>query len=186
MSNPRKRLLIVGGVAGGASCAARARRLCEHCDIVMFDRGPYVSFANCGLPYYVADVITAEAQLLVATPHLFKERLNITVHTETEVVSIDRAQQAIEVCDLRTGQCRREPYDALVLATGAQTYFDEDVNFIGFAGRDPLSIGQSNQHPGYFTGQGGSMVNTMPGATASSGSDGVSPDSRRGPIRGVS
>jgi NADPH-dependent 2,4-dienoyl-CoA reductase/sulfur reductase-like enzyme/rhodanese-related sulfurtransferase len=121
MSNTRKRLLIVGGVAGGASCAARARRLCEHCDIVMFDRGPYVSFANCGLPYYVGDVITAEAQLLVATPHLFKERLNITVHTETEVVSIDRAQHAIEVCDLRTGQCRREPYDALVLATGAQT-----------------------------------------------------------------
>ena len=120
MSSSKPRILIVGGVAGGASCAARARRLCEHCEIVLFDRGPYVSFANCGLPYYVGDVITTEEQLLVATPRLFAERLNIAVHTETEVVSIDRTRREIEVCDLRTRQSRRERYDALVLATGAQ------------------------------------------------------------------
>jgi NADPH-dependent 2,4-dienoyl-CoA reductase/sulfur reductase-like enzyme/rhodanese-related sulfurtransferase len=120
MPSRTPRLLIVGGVAGGASCAARARRLSEECEIVMFDRGPYVSFANCGLPYYVGDVITAEEQLLIATPRLFAERLNITVHTDTEVLSINRATHDIEVCDLRTGQRRHEPYDALVLATGAQ------------------------------------------------------------------
>ncbi|MCG8606845.1 CoA-disulfide reductase, partial [bacterium] len=88
MSDKKKRILIVGGVAGGASCAARARRLCERCEIVIFDRGPYVSFANCGLPYYVGDVIEEEEKLLVATPNLFKDRFNIEVCTETEVVAI--------------------------------------------------------------------------------------------------
>jgi NADPH-dependent 2,4-dienoyl-CoA reductase/sulfur reductase-like enzyme/rhodanese-related sulfurtransferase len=120
MSSSQPRILIVGGVAGGASCAARARRLCEQCEIVLFDRGPFVSFANCGLPYYVGDVITAEAHLLVATPQLFQERFNITVHTETEAIDIDRQQRALVVRDRTTQTIRREPYDALVLATGAQ------------------------------------------------------------------
>lgn len=120
MPGSKQRILIVGGVAGGASCAARARRLCEHCEIVLFERGPFVSFANCGLPYYVGDVITAEAQLLVATPQLFQERFNIAVHTETEAIGIDRQQRALVVRDLTTQTTRREPYDALVLATGAQ------------------------------------------------------------------
>ena len=115
-----KRIVIVGGVAGGASCAARARRLCEQCDIVVLDRGPFVSFANCGLPYFVGDVIEAEETLLVATPQLFKDRFNITVRTETEVTRIDRGRQEIEVRDLNRGEVQREPYDALVLATGAQ------------------------------------------------------------------
>jgi NADPH-dependent 2,4-dienoyl-CoA reductase/sulfur reductase-like enzyme len=70
-----KRVLIVGGVAGGATCAARLRRLDETAEIVVFDRGPYVSFANCGLPYYVGDVIRHESKLLVATPDLFRSRL---------------------------------------------------------------------------------------------------------------
>lgn len=116
----KRRLLIVGGVAGGASCAARARRLCEQCEIVIFDRGPYVSFANCGLPYFVGDVIQAEENLLVATPELFKDRFNIQVCTETEVLHIDRDRKAIEVKDLQSGGVKREGYDALVLATGAQ------------------------------------------------------------------
>jgi len=114
-----KRILIVGGVAGGASCATRARRLCERCEIVLYDRGPHVSFANCGLPYHVGDVIESEAKLLVATPELFRERFNIGVCTETEVMRIDRIGRRIEVKDLRTGQRRWESYDALVLATGA-------------------------------------------------------------------
>src|SRR4029453_17187696 len=120
MPGRKQHILIVGGVAGGASCAARARRLCEHCEIVLFERGPFVSFANCGLPYYVGDVITAEAQLLVATPQLFQERFNIAVHTETEAIGIDRQQRELVVRDLTTQTTRREPYDALVLATGAQ------------------------------------------------------------------
>ncbi|MGD9224413.1 MAG: CoA-disulfide reductase, partial [Desulfobacteraceae bacterium] len=74
-----QRILIVGGVAGGASCAARARRISESAEIIMFDRGPYVSFANCGLPYYVGDIIKKEEHLLVATPELFRDRFNIEV-----------------------------------------------------------------------------------------------------------
>ena len=120
MNPTTKRILIVGGVAGGATCAARARRLCEKCEIVVFERGPHVSFANCGLPYFVGNVIEKEAKLQLASPDLFKQRFNIDVHTETEVTRIDRQSQQIEVRDLKTGTVRVEPYDALVLATGAQ------------------------------------------------------------------
>jgi len=114
-----KRVLIVGGVAGGASCAARLRRLDESAEIVVFERGPYVSFANCGLPYYIGDVIRDEAKLLVATPELFRARFNIDVRTQSEVVRIDRAAREIEVRDLGSGRAYRESYDALVLAPGA-------------------------------------------------------------------
>jgi NADPH-dependent 2,4-dienoyl-CoA reductase/sulfur reductase-like enzyme len=86
----KKRTFIVGGVAGGASCAARLRRLDEQVEIVLLDRGPYVSFANCGLPYYVGNVIQDEAKLLIATPELFRKRFNIDVRTQNEVTSIDR------------------------------------------------------------------------------------------------
>lgn len=116
----KKRILIVGGVAGGASCAARARRLCEYCEIVVFERGPHVSFANCGLPYFVGDVIANAENLLVASRASFKDRFNIDVHTETEVTAIDRQARCITVRDLRSGVTRSEQYDALVLATGAQ------------------------------------------------------------------
>ncbi|CAI8843380.1 FAD-dependent oxidoreductase [Methylocaldum szegediense] len=120
MNTPKKRILIVGGVAGGATCAARARRLCETCDILVFERGPHVSFANCGLPYFVGDVIASEAKLLVVSPEDFRNRFNIDVHTETEVTRIDRHSKTIEARDLKTGAVRQEPYDALVLATGAK------------------------------------------------------------------
>ncbi len=113
------RILIVGGVAGGASAAARARRLSEDAEIVLFDRGKHVSFANCGLPYYVGDVIKDERNLLVATPELFRDRFNIEVRLETEVLSIDRAGRSIEAKDLKTGHVYRERYDALVLSPGA-------------------------------------------------------------------
>ena len=115
----KKRILIVGGVAGGASCAARARRLSETAEIVIFDRGDYVSFANCGLPYYVGDVIRKEDDLLVATPELFRERFNIEVRLQAEVVAIDRNRQTISVKDLRSGSVYEEAYDALVLSPGA-------------------------------------------------------------------
>jgi NADPH-dependent 2,4-dienoyl-CoA reductase/sulfur reductase-like enzyme/rhodanese-related sulfurtransferase len=114
-----KRVLIVGGVAGGASCAARLRRISETGEIILFDRGPYVSFANCGLPYYVGDVIQEEKKLLVASAELFRTRFQIEVRTENEVVAIDRAKQEVEVKRLRTGETYREKYDALVLSPGA-------------------------------------------------------------------
>ena len=119
MSEP-ERILIVGGVAGGASVAARARRLCERCEIILFDRGPFVSFANCGLPYFVGDVIKEEAKLIVASPALFKERFNIEVRTLSEVLSIDRERREIEVRDLSGGRVYREPYTKLVLSPGAR------------------------------------------------------------------
>lgn len=115
----KKRILIVGGVAGGASCAARARRLSEEAEIIVFERGPYVSFANCGLPYYVGDVITEEKDLMVATPGLFKKRFNIDIRVESDVIAIDRDKNEIEVKDIKTGQVYRERYDALLLSPGA-------------------------------------------------------------------
>lgn len=115
----KKRILIVGGVAGGASCAARCRRLSEAAEIVMFDRGPYVSFANCGLPYYVGNVIKNEEDLLVATPDMFQRRFNIDVRLRSNVVSIDRENRTIQVMDLENGTTYTEAYDALVLSPGA-------------------------------------------------------------------
>jgi NADPH-dependent 2,4-dienoyl-CoA reductase/sulfur reductase-like enzyme/rhodanese-related sulfurtransferase len=114
-----RRVLIVGGVAGGASCAARLRRLDETVEILMIDRGPYVSFANCGLPYYVGNVISDERKLLVASREMFHERFNIDVQTDTEVIAIDRSARMVTLRDLRTGETRAERYDGLVLAPGA-------------------------------------------------------------------
>jgi len=114
-----KKVVIIGGVAGGASCAARLRRQREDLEIFLIDRGKYVSFANCGLPYYVGEIITEEKKLLVATPELFRERFNIQVHVETEVLSIDRQSKRLSVKNLATGELYDEPYDALVLSPGA-------------------------------------------------------------------
>jgi NADPH-dependent 2,4-dienoyl-CoA reductase/sulfur reductase-like enzyme/rhodanese-related sulfurtransferase len=116
----KKRILVVGGVAGGASCVARARRLSEADDIIMFDRGEYVSFANCGLPYYVGDVIKEEENLIVATPEMFRKRFKIDVRLQSEVVAVDRKNSRIQIKDLTTGDIYLEEYDALVLAPGAR------------------------------------------------------------------
>jgi NADPH-dependent 2,4-dienoyl-CoA reductase/sulfur reductase-like enzyme/rhodanese-related sulfurtransferase len=115
----KRRVLIVGGVAGGATCAARLRRLDEQAEIVVFERGPYVSFANCGLPYYVGNVIQDEAKLLLASPQLFRERFNIDVRINADVVAIDRAKHTIRVKDVATGCESTEAYDELVLSPGA-------------------------------------------------------------------
>lgn len=114
-----RRVLIVGGVAGGASCAARLRRLDERADIHIFERGPHVSFANCGLPYYIGDVIPREEDLLVAGPQIFEKRFRIHVHANTEAVAIDRAAGELRVRDLTTGGERSERFDHLVLSPGA-------------------------------------------------------------------
>lgn len=119
MTSEQKRILIVGGVAGGASCAARARRLSESAEITIFERGPFVSFANCGLPYYVGDVITDEKKLLVANADLFRQRFNIDVRLENEVIAIDRDTTQITVKNRKTNEIYQASYDALVLAPGA-------------------------------------------------------------------
>jgi NADPH-dependent 2,4-dienoyl-CoA reductase/sulfur reductase-like enzyme/rhodanese-related sulfurtransferase len=115
----KKRIIVVGGVAGGASAAARARRLCEDCDIVIFERGPHVSFANCGLPYFVGGEIAEQDSLLVQTPQSLKARFNLDVRVNTEVIAIDRAARQVKVRELTTTTESEEPYDALVLSTGA-------------------------------------------------------------------
>jgi rhodanese-related sulfurtransferase len=92
-----RRVLIVGGVAGGASAATRLRRLDETAEIILFDRGPYVAFANCGLPYYVGDVISDERNLLVASREQFRDRFNIDVRTEHEALRIDRESKTLRV-----------------------------------------------------------------------------------------
>lgn len=114
-----RRLIIVGGVAGGASAAARARRLCEDCHIIIFERGPHVSFANCGLPYFVGGEIAEYDSLLVQTPDSLKARFNLDVRIKTEVIRIDRAVRRIRVREVTTGREYEEAYDALILSTGA-------------------------------------------------------------------
>jgi NADPH-dependent 2,4-dienoyl-CoA reductase/sulfur reductase-like enzyme len=115
----KRRVLIVGGVAGGASCATRVRRLDEHAEIIMFDKGPYVSFANCGLPYYVGEVIADESRLKVSSPETFRNRFNIEVRVSNEVIAIDREAAHITVKELPSGRVYSERYDALVLSPGA-------------------------------------------------------------------
>jgi len=116
--NP-KRLLIVGGVAGGASAAARARRLDERAEIIVFERGPHVSFANCGLPYFVGGEISDKSSLLVQTPAGLRSRFNLDVRCHHEVLAIDRAARVVTVRDLVAGRDYTETYDALLLSPGA-------------------------------------------------------------------
>lgn len=116
-SSPR--IVIVGGVAGGASAAARARRLSEDASIVVFERGPHVSFANCGLPYHIGGVITDRSRLLLQTPASLKARFKIDVRVNTEVIAIDLVSKEVVARNLKTGQEIREPYNALVLSPGA-------------------------------------------------------------------
>ncbi len=115
-------LLIVGGVAGGASAAARARRLSEEAHIVLFERGPDVSFANCGLPYYVGGEIAEREKLLVTTPERLRSRFNLDVRTRSSVEAIDRSAKTVRVRDLASGREYEERYDKLIVATGAAPF----------------------------------------------------------------
>ena len=114
------RILIVGGVAAGASAATKARRTNEAAEIVVFERGEYVSFANCGLPYYISREIADRGNLLVVTPELFRTRHDVDVRLRHEALSIDRAEKTVTVRDLSSDRTTVETYDALVLAPGAQ------------------------------------------------------------------
>lgn len=113
------KVVIIGGVAGGASAAARLRRLNEDAEIVMLERSGYVSYANCGLPYYVGGVITDRAELTLQTPERFRSRFNIDSRVGHEAVAIDRGAKTVSVRELATGRIYEEPYDKLILAPGA-------------------------------------------------------------------
>lgn len=114
-----KTIVIVGAVAGGASCAARLRRMDEFAEIILFERGPYASFANCGLPYHIGGVIVEEDSLLVAKEPIFKDRFGIDLRTRHDVIAIDSVAKEVEVHDLAKDRIYRQRYDALVLAPGA-------------------------------------------------------------------
>ena len=113
------KVIIVGGVAGGASAAARARRCHEAAEIILFEKDEYVSFANCGLPYYIGEEIAERNKLLVATPELFKNRFNIDVRTRHLVQSINQEQKTVSVLNQETGAQSEETWDRLILSMGA-------------------------------------------------------------------
>jgi len=115
-----KKVLIIGGVAGGASAAARLRRLDEEAEIVLFERGEYISFANCGLPYYVGGTIENRERILLQTPKRFKARFNVDVRVKHEVLKINRGDKTIEVINLTTGKKYFENYDKLILSPGSK------------------------------------------------------------------
>jgi NADPH-dependent 2,4-dienoyl-CoA reductase/sulfur reductase-like enzyme/rhodanese-related sulfurtransferase len=114
------RILIIGGVAGGASAAARLRRLDETAEIIMFERSDYISFANCGLPYYIGGIIKNRDSLLLQTPESFKKRFNIDVRVKSEVVKINHQEKTIDAIELPTGRKYTERYDWLILSPGAE------------------------------------------------------------------
>ncbi len=113
------KVIIVGGVAGGASCAARLRRLDEKAEILMVERGPYVSYANCGLPYHVSGVIPQESSLMVANEQLFRVMHNIDARTSCEAISISPKKKTVDLRNVKTGKVTTESYDKLVLSPGA-------------------------------------------------------------------
>jgi NADPH-dependent 2,4-dienoyl-CoA reductase/sulfur reductase-like enzyme/rhodanese-related sulfurtransferase len=115
------KVIVIGGVAGGASCAARLRRLDEHAEIVMVERGPYVSFANCGLPYHVGNVIEHESDLLVANERVFREQFAIDCRTGCEAIGISPPDKTVQLRDVASGEVTTESYDKLVLSPGASS-----------------------------------------------------------------
>ena len=119
MTGTSQRIVIVGGVAGGASAATRARRMDEYATITMYEKDEHVSFANCGLPYYIGGEIAEREDLLVVKPELFERRFRVRVCTCHEVLAIDRARRVVRVLDRKRGQQFEDPYDKLILAPGA-------------------------------------------------------------------
>lgn len=114
-----KKTVIIGGVAGGATAAARLRRRDENMEIVVLEKGDYISFANCGLPYYIGDVIKSRDALLLQTPEAMKKKFNIDVRTKAEAAAIDPKEHKVLVRSLSTGEEYEETYDSLILATGS-------------------------------------------------------------------
>ena len=149
------KVVIVGGVAGGASAAARIRRLDEHAQIIMIERSGYVSYANCGLPYYVGGVIKEQEELTLQTPESFWDRFRIDVRVRQEVTAINPTEKTVTVHALDSGKVYTEIYDKLLLAPGAKP----TVPALSGMGQDPhrhraagyLALPHSGA--GYRTGQ---------------------------------
>ena len=110
------KVIIIGGVAGGAGAAARLRRLDESAEIVLLERGEFISYANCGLPYHLGKVIPERASLLVMPPEKFRERFAVDVRVGREAVAIDRGKKTVSILNRKTGEIAVESYDKLVIA----------------------------------------------------------------------
>ncbi|MDR0914889.1 MAG: FAD-dependent oxidoreductase [Oscillospiraceae bacterium] len=135
-----KKIVIIGGVAGGATAAARIRRLDENAEITIFEQGDYVSFANCGLPYFVGGEIAAKQDLLLQTPRGFKIRYNIDVNTGCKVTEINRAAKTVMVENIATGETFAQSYDKLLLAPGAESIIPESFDKSGLTDDANLKI----------------------------------------------
>ena len=118
--NDNMKVVIVGGVAGGATAAARIRRLNEQAEIVVFERSGYISYANCGLPYYIGDVITDRSDLTLQTPESFFSRFHVNMKVRHEVTAIHPEEKTVSVKNLETGEEFEESYDKLILSPGAK------------------------------------------------------------------
>lgn len=116
------KVIIIGGVAGGASAAARLRRVDETAEIIMFERGNYISFANCGLPYYLSDTIQEKEDLVVQTPELFGKRFNLDIRIRQEVTEVDRKEKTVKIHDYSNSNTYKESYDKLILSPGAKPF----------------------------------------------------------------
>jgi len=114
-----KKILIIGGVAGGATAAARLRRLDETSDIIMFERGSYISYANCGLPYHIGNVIKERSSLILQTPEAMSKKYNVDVRIDSEIISIDKENKEVQVKKVKSGEVYKESYDTLVISTGS-------------------------------------------------------------------
>ncbi|WP_461205781.1 FAD-dependent oxidoreductase [Clostridium sp. DL1XJH146] len=145
-----KRILIVGGVAGGASVAARARRIDESAQIIMFERGPHVSFSNCSLPFHLSGMVENSEDLVLMCPNKFKSQYNIEARVNTEVISINREEKVIMVRDLLTGEDHEEAYDKLVLSPGANPILPRSIEGINspnvFTVRNVVDIKKLNDY----------------------------------------
>lgn len=158
--------VIIGGVAGGASAAARLRRLDESAEIIILERGEYVSFANCGLPYYIGGVITEKSKLTLQTPESFRARFNIDVRVNSEAVKIVPETKTVTVKNLKTGESYTESYDNLILSPGAEPIrpdiegIDSDIVFTLRNIPDTLKIKQyiENEGPGSAVVIGGGYI----------------------------
>ena len=144
----KKKILIVGGVAGGASSAARLRRNSEEDEIIMFEKGPHVSFSNCALPYHLSGTIQSANRLVLMSPEKFKAQYNIEARVNSEVLSIDKYNKELEIKNLLTGEIYREKYDKLILSPGARPIIPnipgiENVNI--FTIRNVVDIDKLNK-----------------------------------------
>lgn len=162
-----KKVLIVGGVAGGASAAARLRRIDEECEIVMFEKGEFISFANCGLPYYIGGTINDRSKLIVQTVDAMEEKFNLDIRNFSEVIKINRDAKTVEVKNHKTGKTYEESYDILVLSPGANpikppipglTECDNLFTLRNIPDTDAIKAHVDNKHPKNAVVIGGGFI----------------------------